>query len=363
MKILHIINDLGIGGAQASLLKLLKYDDCNTHYIVTLKSRGLFLSEYKKYCHDIFILDLRIYNVIFTFCKILLMVRKISPDVIQTWLYISDLIGTLLYLITPTRKLFWNIRNGTINFKLISFSSYISAHICSKLSNVPENIIINSEKAVSEHVKIGYNRKRFNIIHNGVDIKESHYSISEHDLNRCIVYGSNMRFDKQKGLTTIFKAIKNLPLDLNITFCFLGTGMSNDNDELIRMLHDFSIHHNVVLYGNKILPSEFYKKLDFHILASLSEGFPNVIAESMFIGKPNISSTAGESPFIISDTGWIFNIGDHTSLTSHIITSYRLIKTDYERYIQLCRLAHERILSKFSLNKMLKSYQRIWNTR
>ena len=57
--------------------------------------------------------------------------------------------------------------------------------------------------------------------------------------------------------------------------------------------------------GNKKNLLEFYNGIDFLVLPSYSESFPNVVAESMLCTTPVLSSDAGCAKKIINNYGFV----------------------------------------------------------
>ena len=97
-KILHIIVGLGNGGAENTLFKLtkgLKKKFNNTVLVLNNKN-----SLEKKFRNEkIKLVKMNIKNkfsLIINLYKIYLVIKKNNPDLIQTWMYHSDLIGTII---------------------------------------------------------------------------------------------------------------------------------------------------------------------------------------------------------------------------------------------------------------------------
>lgn len=80
------------------------------------------------------------------------------------------------------------------------------------------------------------------------------------------------------------------------------------------------IPDNVKIYNN--LKTETIKqhlaKNQFYLQLSLSEGFPNALAEAMLMRCIPIGSAVGAIPKIIGDTGLILTNNDHVILTSEV---------------------------------------------
>lgn len=364
MRVIHIINDLTTGGAQKMLCKLVIKDreiNNNHHIIVVVLKRTddttLILSEAGV---EFFFLFGSLKNFFGTFIKL----YKFNPNVIQSWLYISDLISVLFKLIHPSAKLIWNIRNGLPSKNIISKYSWISARICSKLSFITSNIICPSITSINHHVDFGYCKSKFVYIPNFIDpiYAEPMVSLGNNYLKKdTIIFGVVTRFDEQKGIDTLLKAISKLPFGLNIKFHFIGTGMTKNNIEskvnLLQIPNLFYKYHCLEKQNNLF---EFYTNIDFHISPSKSEAFPNAVFESMFMGKPNIATNAGDSNILVSDIGFLVDVNDHEALAKAIIRCVKIYNEDFKEYLNLSRRSHQWIKTSFDTTKVIEEYNKVW---
>ena len=112
MKILHIINSLKKGGAETNLYKLLKYDDQKIIkkeiYVISLASDSFFTKKIKNLGHTVYSLDIENKYLFFLkIYKIYTLIKKINPDIVQTWMYHSCLIGGVLAKFAKCKKIIW----------------------------------------------------------------------------------------------------------------------------------------------------------------------------------------------------------------------------------------------------------------
>jgi glycosyltransferase involved in cell wall biosynthesis len=363
MRILNIVNDLSVGGAQKMLLRLVVQDtklNDNQHIILVLKWTDDCIRFSSSDGFEVYYL---FKGVKATFCAFI-RIYKFQPNVIQSWLYISDLISLFFKLILPCSKLVWNIRNGRPSRRIISRYSFFSAWICSKLSFVPSTILSPSKTAISEHIEFGYCKKNFVYIPNFIDPVYVHYMTNlSKDIakKQTIIFGVVTRFDEQKGLDTLLSAISKLPLDLNIRFHFIGNGMTKENIvKKLEVLHLPNPSYEFCCRTKRDNLIEFYQEIDFHISPSKSEAFPNAVFESMYMGKPNIATNAGDSDLLISDIGFLINVNDPEALSGAIMKCVALYNCSFKEYQNLATLSHQRIKTSFSLSKVLKQYNDVW---
>ena len=291
-------------------------------------------------------------------------IYKFKPNVIQSWLYISDLISLLFKIFYPKSKLVWNIRNGQPVKEMISKYSWFSAIICSKFSFIPSKIICPSKTSIEKHIEFGYCKSKFIYIPNFIDplYSESSFSIiDKYYKKEIITFGVVTRFDGQKGIDTLLKSIYQLPPGLNIQFHFIGTGMTKGNIESkLLSMGILSLQYEFICFEKKEDLIEFYTNIDFHISPSRSEAFPNAVFESMFMGKPNIATNAGDSIYLISDIGTLVNVNDHESIAKSIIKYVNLYNCNFQDYLNLSSRSHQWIRTSFDLNEVLNEYNKVW---
>lgn len=62
-----------------------------------------------------------------------------------------------------------------------------------------------------------------------------------------------------------------------------------------------------------------YSAIDILCLPSLSEGFPNVVAEAMCAGLPCVATNVGDTAEVIGNEGWVIRSNDSDALVSALI--------------------------------------------
>jgi glycosyltransferase involved in cell wall biosynthesis len=102
----------------------------------------------------------------------------------------------------------------------------------------------------------------------------------------------------EKGHSLTIEALSLLP---DHTFLLIGSGRSED--ALRSLAKQAGVAERVRFIGR--LPheelSDFYTAADIFVLASLREGWPNVLLEAMACGTPVVSARVGGTPEIVAD--------------------------------------------------------------
>ena len=161
-----------------------------------------------------------------------------------------------------------------------------------------------------------------------------------------------------KAHSIFIKAISELTSkNKNIKIFLIGEDINSQNLDLINLLNQFRLTSRVNLLGSRQNISDYLQALDFCVLPSLSEGFPNVIVESMACGIIPIASKVGDVESIIGDCGWLVEPGDINSLK---IAIKECLLIDKEKKKKLSEDCIESILQRFSIQKMCFKYNELY---
>jgi len=379
MKIIHIINSLKKGGAEGNLYRLCrfhkkKYKNNIQIIILTLINNGFYEAKLKKLGIKIYSLNLRqkinFFEVLRKIFKLREFIKKQNPDVIQSWMYHSNFISLFL----PKKfyeKLFWNIRHAELNTQISKKKTIFLSIFCGLLSKiVPRKIIYCSKRSINFHEKNHfYSKSKTSLIYNGYSDK-AYFPTSNLRLNfrkkykiknSDIVIGYAGRYAKQKNIDAMLfafsKMIKNCN---NILLCMVGRDINQQNYELFSYINDLKISEKVFFLNEQKNLLEFYNGIDFLLLASHSESFPNVIAESMLCSTPVLSSNAGCSKKIINSFGFVMNKNDSQSILKNLKKTIYFLKYKKKKWKFLKKNSRLQIKKNFSIPNMANTYLKNW---
>jgi glycosyltransferase involved in cell wall biosynthesis len=367
--ILHIISGLSSGGAEGVLYRLIKNDINSVHKVVSLTDGGVYVKKLINIGVIVDILNMPRGRVtIRGINKLYKIIKATSPDIVQTWMYHSDLLGGVLAKILSVKIIIWGIR-GPYNKKITSFSTKLVVYSCMLLSRwIPTFIISNSYFSKDAHINIGYPEKGIKVIHNGYTLNSiAHYrqrkdcSYKKYQIkHNSFVFGMVSRYDPHKDHENLFRALEVLKSrGLNFVCLLVGSGMIEENVELYSLMERYNLAENIRLLGCLDNIPEIMSILDVHVLSSMAESFPNVLAEAMIMKTPCVSTDAGDSKIIIADTGWVVPVQNHTQLADVMEDAILKMKnkTEWNERQLACR---ERIKENYSLERMISSYYDIW---
>jgi glycosyltransferase involved in cell wall biosynthesis len=366
MKIIHIITGLGDGGAEHTLFKICKYDKLNKHIVISLKGSGKYLPLLNKLGVKVYCLNVNFFSINKFFFLINLL-RSLKPDLVQTWLVHADFIGSLAARLAGIKNIVWNVRYSKIEIGKAKIKTILIIKVLSKLSYfIPKLIIIVSKKAKKIYQDEGYDKKKLKFIPNGYDL-----SILKVNKNKKIDFQKKIRIKKQMPLIGCVARFDPLKDHLNLLnsislirlnninfFCVLVGTNINKSKILINEIKRLKLNDCIKLLGPTKNISEVMNSIDIHVQSSRSEGFPNVVAEAMAHKTPCIVTNVGDSSYIVGNTGWVVPPNEPVKLAKAIQLAFNEIST--KNWVKRCNKARERIGKKFSIGKMIESYNNLW---
>ena len=371
--IAHLIVGLNDGGAEAALFRLCAGDSLHKHVVISMMDEGKYGAKLEQAGIQVYCLDMprgqMRFGSVLDLCRIL---RRVQPDVLQTWMYHADLLGTFVAKVCGVKKLCWGLHHANLNADAVKLKTSWIARACAWLSAWgPDSIVSCSRVAAEVHAEIGYAKDKFAVVPNGVDlsrfapdseIKQNMKRIWCADASEFLI-GMVARFDPQKDHANFINALGALKRQGHPIRCLLiGPGMDVNNHQLTALLSDQNLGDEVVLLGAREDVPGLMNGMDLHVLSSYSEAAPNVLIEAMACGTPCLCTEVGDMPFIVGETGWVVPPKNSDALAAALLSALKLYSEKPSEWAAKQTDARERALSHFSLELMREGYSRVWNS-
>jgi len=364
-RILHIIGQLGIGGAERQLFLLLKglnsrysfivvsYDEKRLDYMADLQSLGV----------DVKIIPKRsgLTGRLKFFIELRNLIRIIDPDIIQTWLRSANFWGRFACLVSGKRgSVIASIRNvGEADKKILE---KLGERFLAKKTDL---IIANTTAAKNAMVRNKISQQKIRVIHNGIDPKIYYLTANKEQIRQelslpqhKLLIGTVGRMEPQKNHTMFVEvARKILGKRSNVHFVMIGDGeLRRDIEGLISR---YGLSEVFTLTGQRQDVPRLLKALDIFVLTSLWEGLPNVIMEAMCARLPVISTNVGGVSELITDgeNGFLVYPTDVESMVNAL---ERLID-DSNLCLKFGIAGYKIIEKKFSIDQMCKATSEIYD--
>jgi glycosyltransferase involved in cell wall biosynthesis len=369
IKILHLITDLNIGGAEMSLYRLLGRMN-NSRFenrVISLIPVGEIGEKIRTIGIPVTSLGLRPGQIspaaLWALAREL---RNKKPDILQTWMYHADLLGLLAAKMSGIEKVIWNIRSSNIvTTKFRSLTGWVML-ICAWLSGLPNAIIVNSQAGQEFHTKFGYHPRRWVFIPNGIDTNQ--FKSDEHARRsvrielgldqHTVLIGMIARYDFMKGHADFLRAAGILIRSgVDAHFLLAGQDVTADNAVMSNLILEEGLAGRVHLVGRRDDIPRLDAALDILTMSSIWEGFPNAVAEAMACGVPCVVTNVGDAAILVSDTGRVISPRDPAAMAD---AWKDLVRSGVEVRHRLGESARLRVVEEFGISKTVTAYESLF---
>lgn len=368
--IVHLISGLTSGGAETMLFRLLSGMDRRRFrsVAVSLTPGGALAARIQALGIPVHNLGMERGRPTFRALRDLVqLLRRERPQLLQTWLYHADLLGTLAAPLARVPLLAWNIRSSDMDLSHYRRLSRLTRAACARLSARPQVVIVNSETGRRYHQQLGYRPREWAFIPNGIDLDEfspnpTHRAAVRAELGLAPdtpLIGLIARRDPMKDHATFFQAAALLSRDRpDAHFLLAGRGITPDDPTLARLLAATGLTGRAHLLGERRDIPRLTAALDLATSSSAyGEGFPNVIGEAMACAVPCAATAVGDSARLIGDTGPIVPPRDPAALATAWSTLLALPPLDRAT---LGHRARQRIADHFALPTIIHRYEHLY---
>jgi len=303
--------------------------------------------------------------------KLFAILRREKPEVVQTWMYHSDLVGGISARLAGIRNVVWGLHHSTLDDTGTPKSTKLVVKLLTFLSAViPKKIISCSEGALRVHADFGYRKDKLIFSANGYDLdrfepKPGNYDGLAVPFSRPeghIVFATVARWNPQKDQPNLINACAHLKKNTSLKFtCLLvGPNIDQNNSELVEHIDKMQVSDCVLPVGVCSDVSALMNAIDFHVLpSSFGEAFPNVVAEAMSCGTPCIVTDVGDAATMVNGHGWVVPPRNSNALADAIVEVAELLQSPDE-WDQLSLKCREHAVKVFDANRMVGEYQSVW---
>ncbi len=358
IKVMHVITDLDVGGAERMLVSYLTADRSSAPacFVVSLLSGGVFAEWLRQSGLAVHEMKMgRAVGNLLSLFRIAAIIRREKPDVIQSWMYHADLVSTLALLLSGRirkTRLYWGVRCSDMDTSKYRVTLRIAIWACSWLSWIPDGIIANSFAGMKVHKDLGYASENFFVIPNGVDAERfSPDARLREEVRReldipedAFAVAMVARRDPMKDHETFIRAIDQIPGAIGV-LPGKGTDELPDQPNLRRL----GVREDI---------ERIYAACDIVCLCSaFGEGFPNVLVEGMAAGLAPVATDVGDCARIVGDVGEIVPPRDVEAFAGAV---GNLIRLGREKVVERGAIARERIEAEYALDRAVENFDSVY---
>lgn len=355
-KVLQVVGDLEIGGAQEVVRTLVKYLaelDC-VPVVCTLRDgplrhdierEGVEVEVIGLPRRSVVVFPLFVADLIRIGRALASMIREHDIDVVQTHLLGSlDFLVLLLQRFTNLSVVLWTFHNVDFLPSERDYSRYRwlvgTRRLARRLLYRLTSHSVGGFIAVSDMVResmvrlIGPIRDRVTVICNGVDVRRYEQEVDTSAVRRRLGFGTEARLiatvgtlKEQKGHRHLVDAVRDIvPRVPGSHFLLIGDGRLRAG--LQAQVDELDLSGNIHFLGNRHDIPELLATVDLFVLPSLWEGLPMALLEAMAAGKAVVATAVSGTVQVVlpDETGLLVPPGDAQRLaqaTRRLLTNPR----------------------------------------
>jgi glycosyltransferase involved in cell wall biosynthesis len=370
MRVLHIIVGLNVGGAEVMLKRLIesapaRFPDTIVASLTSIGVIGESLRARGLCVHTLGMSSL--WNSPIVLWRLIQLIRKYRPAIVQTWMYHADFMGGLAARLAGSCSIVWNVRSTAIPQGALSFTYWL-VRLCAICSYfIPDRIICNANSAKTAHIKLRYAAHKMTVIPNGYAFSSFELDLNSRARARMklglddgdIVIGAVGRFDPLKDFHNFVTAASIVAAKFgNVKFLMVGRGNEFSNATLRGWIERADLVKSFHLVGQQIDVAYFLSAMDIFCLSSVNEAFPNVVVEAMAIGLPCVVTQAGDAADILGDDGFVVPVKDPVLLADALLRMCHLDPADRKL---LGERNAKKVREKYGIEKIKRKYEDVYD--
>jgi glycosyltransferase involved in cell wall biosynthesis len=374
VRVLHVINDLSVGGAEMMLYKLLSHGDTRGFRpaVISLGRRSTLDARIEALGVPVYSVGMRPTSLPTPgqLWRLFSAVRHVKPDLIQGWMYHGCLAAELARATGARRApVVWGVHSCNDDLTLEKRMTAAIIRLCGRLSARASSIVYVSEASRRQHEAMGYRPENGCVIPNGFDTSRFAPSTEARAAVRAelgmhedhLLIGLVGRFHPMKDHINFLRAASLLSEDCQAArFLLVGREVNVDNPVLRRMLASWGLEGRAHLLGER---SDIPRLIAASDICSLSssygESFPLVIGEAMACGVPCVVTDVGDAAKLVGPTGLVVPPRDSEALAE----AWReLIRLGSAGRAQMGEAARERVRENFQLASVTAQYEALFRS-
>lgn len=382
LRVVHVINCLSTGGTERLLLRLLRASDRRRfdHRVITLLEQGELRRDVEALGVATEAAGLHgMRSAVATIRRLSQQLESHTPHVVCSWLYYANAATSFARLLAARRAstspaelwpLVWNIRQSVPELRREPLRLRIALRANAWLSRReqmrPQAVLYNAARGAADHRDLGITSERPEVIANGLDVDDVPVGIESRRRARealgiapdALLVGAAGRDDPVKDHVGLVTAFARVAVELpHARLVIAGPGVASPHAALDGAVARHALQGRVQLLGVRDDWLTLLPGLDCFVSSSLSEGFPNAVAEAMAAGVPVVATDVGDTATLVGGHGTLVPARDLERLATAIAEALRLPALLRARRGEASR---RRIATEFSIRSMAKRYESLF---
>jgi glycosyltransferase involved in cell wall biosynthesis len=365
--VVHVISGLRLGGAELSLLRLVRAQSGIRNHVIALRRGGPLRSQLEQAGATVVEIEGENNRASWRNWRAAVRdVRRRQPHIVHGWMYAGNVAAVALRrLAWPRARLVWNVRASLTGLETFGRRTRWSITVSRLLSRFADATVFNSHTGMTEHVAHGFDGRRGVVIANGYDTSRLRPNPDARERLRAelgigpqtVLVANVARFDPMKDHATLLRAVAALPA-CDARFMLIGPDVTVANPFFEAQLRELRLHARVMLLGERRDIVDLLSASDLFCLSSYTEGLPNAVAEAMACGVPCVATDVGDVAQLVGDTGIVVPPRDPDALARALLA---MIEAPREQRAAQGARARQRIIEEFELTRMISQYDSLYS--
>ncbi len=356
MRLVYLVNSLGIGGAERHLLNL-TCDMVSRGYsvwVVVLRRevRGGASSLDHEFssagAEVVFLRDFGLADF-GLWLSLISLLKRLRPNILHSHLPRADLAASIAKVVLPTMHWVSTIHDTYTKDK---YSGYWIFPLVGWNWRRADQLVAVSRRVQAWSVcEFSMPPNKTRVIYHGVPVYEVFDFLPAKSKTFPII-GCLARFEKRKGLETLIKAMSEVVREFpSAQLLLAGSDPAGYSSVIKHLIKALNLEGNVKVLGFCSTPLEFLHDLDVFAFASTSEGFGIVLIEAMSVKRSIVASDIYPINHIVQHgkSGLLVCPGDHQAFASAISELLRKPQMRHE----MGESGYWRCIEEFSLEQAL----------
>jgi glycosyltransferase involved in cell wall biosynthesis len=369
-RVMYVISDLSVGGAEMMLYKLLAETDRARFepVVVLLMDDGALRERVEALGVEVRTLGIsRRWPTPLDLWRLVRLTRRLRPDLVVGWMYHGCLAAQLgNFFSTRPAAVLWSIHYSVSTLSEEKWLTAATVRACALLSGMPASIVFVSCDGQSKHGLLGFKTANSCVIPNGISAAAFAPSPEARASVRAelclpagaVLIGTIGRYHPVKDHANFLRAASLVSEEHPEThFLLAGRGVDGGNRELRRLVQELGLARRTHMLGERHDIPRLTAALDIFSLSSYCESFPTVIGEAMACAVPCAVTDVGDAALIVGDTGRVVPPRNARALADAWSV---MINLDDEGRAAMGRVARSRVRELFPLKSMARSYEALY---
>jgi glycosyltransferase involved in cell wall biosynthesis len=289
--------------------------------------------------------------------------RQARFDIIDAWLYPTDVLASLGSFITGTPI----VMSGRADLLPRRAFGPLSGAVDQVVNRLVDAIVANSEAvAAANRGRAGVDASRLRVIRNGVELLDPIPEAERRSLRQQLgaaddelLIGSVGRLSEVKRHDLLLDAFSDLAATRpGVRLAIVGEGPTRG--ALEQQVERLGLTDRVQVPGAIRDIRPVFEAFDIVALTSDSEGMPNALLEAAAASRPIVTTAAGGAVEVVLDgrTGLVVPVADHAALVGALL---RLL-SDAELRGRFGSAAREHVARDFSMDRFVREWSALYES-